>query len=47
MSNFKICLVSPSRWGLQDMVDSYLDKFKNFTIQIDAIMIENDDKFTN
>lgn len=47
MSNFKICLVSPSRWGLQDMVDSYLDKFKNFTIKIDAIMIENDEKFTN
>lgn len=47
MSNFKICLVSPSRWGLQDMVDSYLDKFKNFAIKIDAIMIENDEKFTN
>ena len=47
MNNFKICLVSPSRWGLQDRVDSYLDKFKNFTIKIDAIMIENDEKFTN
>jgi hypothetical protein len=29
------------------MVDSYLDKFKNFTLKIDAIMIENDEKFTN
>jgi len=46
MNNFKICLVSPSRWGTPQLMDTYIKKFKNFSIKIDAIMIENHEHFT-
>ncbi|MDB3983838.1 hypothetical protein N9437_03130 [Acidimicrobiia bacterium] len=41
MKNFKICLVSPSRWGSPQLLNSYIDKFTNFSLKIEAIMIEN------
>ena len=41
MKNFKICLVSPSRWGSPQLLNSYIDKFSNFSLKIEAIMIEN------
>ena len=45
MKNFKICIVSPSRWGSPQLLDIYVDKFKEFSIEIDSVMIENNENF--
>ncbi len=43
VKNFKTCLVSPSRWGQTEMLQNYLNKFKNQNIDLDAIMIEKNE----
>ena len=45
MKNFKICMVSPSRWGSPESLNTYIDKFKEFSIEIDAVMIEYNENF--
>ena len=41
LREFKICLVSPSRWNQNDKFDYYIRKLGDFKLNIDAIMIEN------
>ena len=41
LREFKICLVSPSRWNQNDKFDYYIKKLGDFKLNIDAIMIEN------
>lgn len=44
IQNFNTCLVSPSRWGYENKVDYYINKFKKFNITFDAIMVDGDEK---
>lgn len=41
LKNFKLCLVSPSRWGYENKINYYLEKFQEFGLLFDAVMIEN------
>ena len=41
LKEFKICLVSPSRWQQSDKLDYYLEKLSKFNLNVDALMIEN------
>ncbi len=42
LKNFKLCLVSPSRWGYENKINYYLDKFQEFDLLFDAVMVESD-----
>jgi len=39
LKNYKICLVSPSRWGKEEDLKLYIDKLENEKIHISAVMI--------
>jgi hypothetical protein len=39
--NFKTCLVSPSRWGNSFTIEYFIEKFREFNISIDFVMIED------
>ena len=30
LRNFKLCLVSPTRWGHEDKINYYIEKFQKF-----------------
>tara|TARA_Y100001958_G_C21181551_1_gene511318 strand:- start:385 stop:957 length:573 start_codon:yes stop_codon:yes gene_type:complete len=40
LQNFNLCLVSPSRWGHENKINYYINKFKDFGLSIDAAMID-------
>ena len=40
LRNFNLCLVSPSRWGYENKINHYLNKFKNHDLSFEAIMVE-------
>ena len=40
LQNFNLCLVSPSRWGYENKINYYINKFKDFGLSIDAAMID-------
>ncbi len=44
LKNFKICIVSPSRWNSEYDLKYFVDKFKKFEIKIDAAMISDKDE---
>ena len=44
LKNFKICIVSPSRWNSEYDLKYFVDKFKKFEIKIDAAMISDRDE---
>ena len=46
LKNFKLCLVSPSRWGYENKINYYLEKFQEFDLVFDAVMVENNEKPT-
>lgn len=39
-ANFKVCLVSPERWGRQQDIEKYVDYLKDNKINIDAVMTD-------
>ena len=41
VKKFNVCLVSPSRWGQSERLNYFIEKFKNFKIDIDYVMVEN------
>jgi len=43
IQNFKTCLVSPSRWGYDIGYHHYMNKFKEFEIDIDYVMVEKNE----
>tara|TARA_B100001996_G_scaffold147900_1_gene112640 strand:- start:1840 stop:2412 length:573 start_codon:yes stop_codon:yes gene_type:complete len=43
LSNFSLCLVSPSRWGFNNQTNHYINKFESFDLSFDAIMIDRDE----
>lgn len=45
LKNFKLCLVSPSRWGRPKMINYYKEMFNNFNLQIEAVMIDKNEEF--
>ena len=44
LKNFKLCLVSPSRWGEPKMINYYKEMFNNFNLQIEAVMIDKNEE---
>tara|TARA_Y100000389_G_scaffold100121_1_gene96884 strand:+ start:508 stop:1080 length:573 start_codon:yes stop_codon:yes gene_type:complete len=42
---FKICLVSPSRWGSKYGQGHFIDKFKKLGLDINYIMVEESENF--
>ena len=44
LKTFKICLVSPSRWGEPKKLKSFIDIFEEFNVPIHAILIEEHEK---
>ena len=44
LKNFKICIVSPSRWNSGYDLKYFVEKFKKFEIKIDAAMISDKDE---
>ena len=44
LKNFKLCLVSPSRWGYENKINYYLEKFQEFDLLFDAVMVENNEE---
>jgi len=46
LKSFKICLVSPSRWGKPEKLKSFIEIFEKFNIPICAILIEEHEKIT-
>jgi len=45
LRNFKLCLVSPTRWGYEGKTDYYIDKFQKFDLLFEAVMVENMEEF--
>ena len=43
LKEFKICMVSPSRWQQSDKLNYYLNKLSEFNLNVEAVMIENDE----
>ncbi len=43
LKEFKICMVSPSRWEQSDKLNYYLNKLSEFNLNADALMIENNE----
>lgn len=41
-AGYRICLVSPGRWGRPEDIDPYISKLKNEGIKIDAVMTSTD-----
>jgi hypothetical protein len=41
-AGYRICLVSPGRWGRPEDIDPYISKLKNEEIKIDAVMTSTD-----
>ena len=41
LSNFNLCLVSPTRWGYENKTNYYQEKFKKYDLSFDAIMIDH------
>ena len=41
LRNFKLCLVSPTRWGHEDKINYYIEKFQKFDLLFEAIMVED------
>ena len=37
---FNVCLVSPSRWGQPERLNYYLEKFRNYKIDLNYVMVE-------
>ena len=44
LRNFKLCLVSPSRWGNGKMINNYLKMFQDFNLQIEAVMVDKNEE---
>tara|TARA_B100000902_G_scaffold290930_1_gene277247 strand:+ start:170 stop:463 length:294 start_codon:yes stop_codon:yes gene_type:complete len=44
LKSFKICLVSPSRWGKPEELKTFIDIFEKFNIPICGILIEEHEK---
>ena len=40
VKKFNVCLFSPSRWGQSKRLNYFIEKFKNFKIDIDYVMVE-------
>lgn len=40
LKKYKVCLVSPSRWGKREELKLYIEKLQNEKIQISAVMID-------
>ncbi len=38
---FNTCLVSPTRWGMHEKLEYFIQKFKKYKLEIDYVMIEN------
>lgn len=45
IKNFKICLVSPSRWGAPENLENILNNFKKFEIEIEGLLVKNEEEF--
>jgi len=40
LRNFQLCLVSPSRWGFENKMNYYIEKFAKYEIVFDAVMVD-------
>ena len=43
LKEYKICMVSPSRWEQGNKLNYYLNKLSEFNLNVDALMIENNE----
>lgn len=43
LKEYKICMVSPSRWEQGNKLNYYLNKLSEFNLNVDAVMIENNE----
>lgn len=43
IKKFKVCMVSPSRWGSKEKYQLFVNKFKKHDIKIDYVMMDEDE----
>ena len=43
IKKFKVCMVSPSRWGSKEKYQLFVNKFKKYDIKIDYVMMDEDE----